>query len=646
MDFNTALSGLQAISNQLSVISNNIANTSTTGFKSARTQFADVYATNGGSNPIGAGVTLASVTQNFSQGQIEFTNNNLDLAISGNGFFVLSNNGVIAYTRAGAFGTDKNGFIINSLGDNLQGYLADSSGNITGAQGNLQISNASLPPKATANLTVDVNLDAQATPPVNPFVMGFTPSSPPQPSTFNSSTSATIYDSLGNSHIITSYYVKAPEQNTWRVHVGIDGTDVTPAAATPPAGVPPVRYPTGALASPFTLVFNSSGGYIANNSASPPTYYGPGPVVNTTPGLVTAGTLSGLSLNNLTINDVAIPATLASSDIVSTSDNAASAIALAAAINQNSTTDGVTATPNPTSVSLGAPTFGNLGAGNFSINGVPIVGTSGNIVQLLGLINAQTASTGVSAAQPGGAGTAVILTANDGRNVQIQTNGTAGGASFANFLLSGGAALNEVERSTVSLTSSGNQAIIIGGNNPAQVGFSSGPQAGIIQTNSDVVAITGWTPAGGAAGPQIVTLNLGSSTQYGAPFSIFGLQQDGYSTGQLSSVNIENSGIMVGQYSNGQSLALGQIALANFTNEQGLAPIGNTTWSQTFNSGTALIGQPGTASLGVIQSGALEDSNVQLTNELVNLIVAQSNFQANAQSIKTVDTVTQTIINL
>ncbi|MBN9286685.1 MAG: hypothetical protein BGO43_11220 [Gammaproteobacteria bacterium 39-13] len=650
MDFNTALSGLRAISSQLSVISNNIANASTTGFKSSRAEFADVYANTAfgsGNTAIGSGVTLASVTQHFSQGQIEFTNNNLDLAVSGQGFFVLSNNGSTAFTRAGAFGVDKNGFIVNDINANLQGYLADASGNITGAQGNLQISNANLPPKATGTVSIDVNLNAQASPPKNAFIPGFTPSQPPDPSTFTSSTSTTIYDSLGNSHILTSYYVKGHQSNSWRVFVGIDGTDVTPTPATPPAGVPPVPYPTGEIPAPFTLVFDTSGGYIPNNPTNHPMYYGPGPVTNTTPGLVTSGTLSPLTLNSLTINGVAIDASTGVSDIVSTTDNAASAIAIATAINQSSSLHGVAASINPTSVDLGIPTFGDLAAGDFTINGVPIIGVSGNIGQLLGLINAQTPTTGVIASQPGGAGTAVILTAGDGRNVQLITDGTTvSGGTFANFDLNGGIALNEVERSTVSLSAPNNQAIILAGTNPGQVGFISGPQAGIVQNNSDVVTITGWTPSGGAAGPQPVSINFASSTQYGAPFSILGLDQNGYTTGRLSGVNIGSDGVLLAQYSNGQSLALGQIALANFNNEQGLSPIGNTTWVDTFSSGPALIGAPGTADLGVIQSGALEDSNVELTNELVNLIVAQSNFQANAQSIKTAETVTQAIINL
>ncbi|MGE3320358.1 MAG: flagellar hook protein FlgE [Candidatus Berkiella sp.] len=650
MDFNSALSGLKATSSELSVISNNIANVSTNGFKSSRTEFADIYANSslgGGKTAIGSGVVLSAVTQQFSQGQISFTDNNLDLAVSGKGFFILSNNGSISYSRAGSFGVDKAGNIVNDTGHHLRGFLADSSGTITGAQTDLQINSATLAPKATSTVNVNVNLDATASPPTAPFLTGFTPAQPPDPTTYNSSTSTTLYDSLGNSHIMTSYFVKAHAENTWRVYVGVDGSDVTPTASTPPAGVPPVQYPSGELALPYTLVFNQSGSYVTNNPATPATYYGPGPVTSTSSGLVNSTSLQTLNLNDLTINSVAITASSSSSDGSSTTDNAASSIAIAAAINQSTAEHGVTASVNPNIVDLGVPSFGNLAAGDFNINNVPIVGVNANAADLLGLINAQTATTGVIGTQPGGAGTSIILTAADSRNIQLTTDGTqATGANFVNFDLNGGAALDQVQRGTVSLATTNDQGIIIGGPNPGHANLTAGAQAGIVQTSSDPISISGWTPTGGALGPQVMSMNFNNSTQYGAPFSVLALSQNGYSTGLLAGVNVDSSGVIFAKYNNGQSLALGQVALANFGNVQGLNPQGNTSWVETFSSGSALIGAPGTAELGSIQSGALENSNVELTDELVELIVAQRNFQANAQSIKTADAVTQTIINL
>jgi flagellar hook protein FlgE len=648
MPFNTALSGLQAASSDLRVIANNVANTSTTGFKQSRAQFADVYANSSGAanSSIGSGVILSSVEQQFSQGQVEFTNNNLDMAVSGEGFFILSENGNISYSRAGAFGVDRDGFIVNNQGQTLRGFSADSLGNITGAQGDMQISNANLSPNATSDVDITVNLDATATPPSTAFVPGFTSAAPPNPSSYNTSTSTTVFDSLGNSHILTSYFIKAPQANTWRVYTGIDGTDVTPTAAPPPAGAPPVAYGAGQVAFPYTVVFEPTGGYVVNNPSAPPLYYGAGPINSTATGIVNSGTLPTLNLNDLLVNGVPIDPPSTSSDIFSTSDGTASAKAIVSSINSKTQLHGVTASVNANTFDLGIPAIGNIDPGDFSINGISINGAVANDAALLNLINLQTPNTGVTATQPGGAGTAITLTAADGRNIQLQTDGVqANGASFANFNLNGGV-LNQVQRSTFSVSTNNNQGINIGGANPGNVGLSLGPLAGIIQTNSDLISISNWTPSGGAQGPQLVNIDFSSSTQFGAPFSVQALSQDGYSTGRLSGVNVDVSGTIFARYSNGQSLALGQVALANFGNTQGLSPVGDTGWVETFDSGPALIGAPGTADLGAVQSSALEDSNVQLTEQLVALIVAQRNFQANAQTIRTADAVTQTIINL
>ena len=653
MTFNIALTGLQAASSQLTVIGNNIANASTTGFKQSKAHFADVYAaSNLGSigNTIGSGVLLSSVEQEFSQGQIQFTKSNLDLAVNGRGFFVLNNNGSVSYTRAGSFGVDKNGYISTALGGDLEGYLSDDTGKITGARGSLQITNSNLAPKSTEDLVVSVNLDATARPPITSFKAGFTSSTPPDPSTFNTSTSTTVYDSLGNSHIMTSYFVKSHEENTWKVHVGVDGNDATSLAATPPVGVPPSSYPAGVSPSPFTLKFSSSGAFIPNNLAQPPLYYGVGPTSSADLALNVSSNIPLLDVNDLTVNGVSIPATLSSNDIYSSVGNRGSAIAISAAINSQTGLHGVTATVNPTLVNLGTPTFGNLMAGDFLINGINVTGAIANDAQLLTAINNETALTGVTANQPGGAGTAIMLSALDGRNIQVESNGTVGSiANFSGFDLHLGALdplNNQVKRATYSLSTSNDLGISIGGTLPTNVGLTSGPKSGIIQATSDVVQISSWTPGGGAKGPQQLSINFDDSSQFGAPFAVQALSQNGYSTGRLSGVEVDPTGIIFARYSNGQSKALGQVALANFGSVQSLSPHGDTSWVETYSSGPALIGAPGTADLGLVQSGALEDSNVNLTDELVSLILAQRNFQANAQTIRTADATTQAIINL
>jgi len=188
---------------------------------------------------------------------------------------------------------------------------------------------------------------------------------------------------------------------------------------------------------------------------------------------------------------------------------------------------------------------------------------------------------------------------------------------------------------------------------------TSGPHTLTFQSNGQLdpatlpvnLGIAGWTPLDAAGSPNgagvgAINIDVSTSTQFGSPFGVSSLSKDGYSAGELSGVDVDGEGIVFARYTNGQARALGQVVMAGFNSNTGLKPTGNTRWLETFASGPAIIGTPGTAGLGVIQSGALEDSNVEITEQLVNMIVAQRNFQASAQVIQTEDTVTQTIINI
>lgn len=152
--------------------------------------------------------------------------------------------------------------------------------------------------------------------------------------------------------------------------------------------------------------------------------------------------------------------------------------------------------------------------------------------------------------------------------------------------------------------------------------------------------------ATGAANPVSITLDLTETTQFGAAFSVNDNQQNGYTSGQLSTFTTAGDGTIVGRYTNGQSRVLGQVALANFVNKNGLEPLGGNAWAETNESGQPLVGDPGTGLFGTLQSNSFENSNVNLTEELVNMITAQRSYQANAQTIKTQDQLLQTIVNL
>ena len=412
--FQTALSGLKAASTDLQVMGNNISNANTVGFKGSNAQFADAYAAAiAGTSPqfgqVGIGTTVSTVAQQFTQGNIEATDNPLDIAINGQGFFQLDSNGTTVYGRNGQFQLDKNGYIVDASGGKLVGMPA-VSGTLTGGSAPLQIISTTLAPVASTSGTIGLNLNAASTP-----ISSGTAFSMNDPTTYNFSTTSTIYDSLGTSHLVTTYYalpstgVTASGQ-AWNVYYSVDGT-------------------------------TSSGGITSG---------GPGTIQFDSTGAV-SGTAT-LSLPNLTWAD---------------------------------------------------------------------------------------------------------------------------GATTSN-----------------------------------------------------------------------ISLNFAGSTNYNASSVVNSLTTDGSSVGQLSNLSIDPSGIIYGRYTNGSSAILGEITLSNFKAPQGLQRLGNSYFVPTYESGQPLTGQPGSGGLGVLQASAVEQSNVDLSSELVHLIVAQQSYQANAQTIKTQNQVVQTLLSL
>ncbi|WP_318436177.1 flagellar hook protein FlgE [Photobacterium leiognathi] len=254
MSFDIALSGLDATNVQLNTISNNIANVSTSGFKESRTEFSAVY-----NGMQAGGVEVAAISQNFDKtGSITGTGRPLDLAISGSGFFVTKDHtGQTLYTRSGVFSSDKDNNIVSNNGAKLQGYTVDANNNLqAGAVGNLKITTASLPAKATDELAFVANLDARSSvidPAINPF-------DPNSTDSFNSSYTSKVYDSLGNPHTVTQYFTKT-NANEWQVNVVVDG------AATPSQTQNVVFNTDGTLQSPtapFAVNFNPAGADAAN----------------------------------------------------------------------------------------------------------------------------------------------------------------------------------------------------------------------------------------------------------------------------------------------------------------------------------------------------------------------------------------------
>ena len=413
MPFNIGLSGLNAAQADLQTTGNNVSNSGTTGFKRSRAEFGDVFAQSFGGisqTAIGSGTRLQAVTQQFSQGRTEFTENGLDLAINGEGFFVLNDQGSTVYSRAGAFQVDRDGYLVNNQGLRLRGYDEAGGTNL----GDLRLQTDTAAPQATENLEALINLRSDAaTLSADPddFVLD-------DPETYNFSTSLTMYDSLGIARDANLYFVKTA-QNEWNAHVAVRRDD-------------------------------------------------------------------------------------------------------------------------------------------------------GNLEEL------------------------------------------------ANY----------------------------GGGDPGPLGLEFDVNGQLVDVDPPAEGLT--VPGGSLDGADdlVFDIDFDGTTQFGGQFSVNDLNQDGFASGQLTGIDIDQTGVVFARFTNGQSSVLGQLALANFPNPQGLEQLGDNNWAETFAAGDVRLDRPGSSNLGSVQAGALEASNVDIAQELVNLITAQRNFQANAQTISTADQVTQTIINI
>lgn len=277
MGFATALSGLKASSSSLQVTGNNIANSQTVGFKESRAEFADVYASSlGGVSKIqpGAGVKVTEVAQQFNQGNIETTQNSLDMAISGNGFFVLADNVNLpdpnnpnapvdpsvpsSYTRNGAFQLDSAGNVINDKGQYLLAFAPNgetaAEGFSVGVFRPLTISTSQGLPNATENINMKLNINGAASlPPTATF-------DPTDPLSYNNTTSVTTYDVQGNAHIASTYYVKTGA-NAWSAYLFLDDYGITTGgAAVPPAVAPPSTVVgLNAPGTPIAMTFTGAG---------------------------------------------------------------------------------------------------------------------------------------------------------------------------------------------------------------------------------------------------------------------------------------------------------------------------------------------------------------------------------------------------
>lgn len=556
MSFQQGLSGLNSSAKQLDVIGNNVANSNTVGFKQSMAQFSDMYAASlsgSGAVQIGTGGKIAAVTQQFTQGNVTNTSNPMDTAISGQGFFrVIDAGGSVLYSRNGQFQVDKNGYIVNNQGHKLSGYLPDATGNIIPGQPlPILIDSSDLPPNQTVNIAVGANLDSRAATPANSTFNILDPTS------YNSSTSTTIYDSLGTSHVGSLYFQRQPIAATTAVAAGGVAASSTTVTLTSAAG----------MAVGHTITIAGAGAAAANLTA----------------------TITGIAGNTVTFAPATTTLTAANPVVTSNAGSADWNTYLAI--------DGVLVPANATATAgaVGSITLAEVPAGLAVGDPITIAGAGAN----------------------GGTHTATV-SGIAGLVVSFAPNASTAPAAGA---------IMSAPLATLTFDTLGQLSATVPTSSPL-----------------GTLASVNFTPTG--ADPQSVSLDFAQTSQYGGSFGVNSLTQDGYSSGRLSGFNTSADGTILGRYTNGQSRALGQMLLANFTNPQGLQPMGSNEWVESATSGGPLIGTPGSSSLGVLQSSAVEDSNVDLTAELVNMITAQRVYQANAQTIKAQDQVLQTLVNL
>jgi flagellar hook protein FlgE len=288
MAFQQGLSGLNAASKTMETIGNNVANAGTVGFKKSQAQFADVYASSlmgSGASAIGIGVKLARVSQQFTQSNISGTNNPLDIAINGDGFFRMSDAGAITYTRNGQFQLTKNGNIENANGAVLTGYPVGPNGQIAnGAPVALQINSTAIAPQPTTSYDVRMNLDSQET----PIAPATTPFDPNDDTTYHGRTSVGVYDSLGNPHTLSTFYRNvgdgtgaapaAGTGNKWEVFATLDGNDLATGVAPLPAMAPLTTIdfdlngaPTSSLSMNTPVILLNNGAVMNPAGATPKT---------------------------------------------------------------------------------------------------------------------------------------------------------------------------------------------------------------------------------------------------------------------------------------------------------------------------------------------------------------------------------------
>jgi flagellar hook protein FlgE len=692
--FQQALTGLDSTAQQLDVLGNNIANSGTTAFKRSRIAFGDVYANSvsaTNNNPIGLGVGVQAINQIFTQGGLTTTNNPLDVGISGDGFFVVQDVSTRTnlFTRAGQFNVDAEGFLVSAGGQRVLGYSPDSGVPRNGPPDTvLQVPTGSKDATVTTNIDASFNLnavDAIKTDALNgPF-------DPTKSDSYSNASSVTVYDQIGQAHSMTMFFRRVDSQK-YEVYTLLSDRDktltptITPAAspvgsAAEPDTVKPV-FDT-AFVTPAGVVPNDKTGTAFNSTGSDIVlqYRENKNLFDTTPPAVGSFSVSDSLGNVYTVSSVtvdsqrnrvilntttAIPtgATVratytppVSNPIQDQAGNLASGFTAQLVTNLVPPTTAIAA-PSISTVSVNGNKLVLQYSSNSILNRTAVPPNSAYALK----VDGQGIGTSTSAFT----GTPVVDPINKTVTLTLVTAIRPGQAVKLDYSTTGLTAAQQVGDNTTSQ----NKAVSF--TNQTVTNFTPfAPVAmtlnftgsGVLLEQAQAFADLSFdltNPPNGtrptATTPFAFRLNLAgvnpdnpfSTTAFADRFAPNKLDQDGRESGSLAGFSIDDDGNLIARYSNGLTDVKGQIAIANFKTPEKLRAVTGNLYAETRESGAAQAAGPNSNTsngrLGVIKPGTLELSNVDLTTELVGLITAQRNYQANAKTIQVQSQAAQAIL--
>jgi len=633
------LSALRAASEGIDAVSNNIANAQTIGYKSGQYIFQDeFFRASDPQNPsrTGMGVSASHIRRSQTNGTIISTSNPLDIAVGGMGMFTTAktvvdgtntgNPSQFQYTRNGQFGVDSQSRIVNANGNFLVGYPANTDGSIrTDVKSVLTLSQTPLPGSQTSSNKIELNLDNTTDPKASTF-------DPSNSATYNQSTSQTVFDSTGLAHTLSLFYVKQPS---------------IPLAIKPSTTTIPSITNNGTSA---VGIYNFD--TKQSNLGTDGTTTNPITLATTSSPNAGQGGTSMQSLNNTSISLVSgqtYKVTLADASTISatgkTYGTPTSYSVSAAVLAANNVVPTQVGTSNSYTIPKQSGTSPNNVITLTSDGLTPPTLFTITQAALDALANPDVAASSAS---------------SGGQNFTIPVNNASGNATTLNVTGDNFPTEFQVPTSRFALFATmdgipvpGDESGVEKGfprgvTSPGGVNYSLGTMAFVAGKNIDSLARDAYgtpqfktlvnmtTAVGGAVNPNTLSFTMDSTnmTAFSSVAQTYTNSQDGQPQSQLSSYSFDSSGKLIAQYANGKSKVQGQVLLSYFGNDAGLIPVGGNSFDESADSGSPTQGVPGSGLFGELKSQALEQSNVDLTSQLVTLMSLQRQYSAASQVVK------------